>query len=471
MGRPAARSMGAFGTLLGLGVVATLGASTPACIFPEFTFDESTGGTGGGTTTTTTTSEGGGGSTTTSHSTSMSTGGGGTTTSSTEGGGGTTTTSSTEGGGGTGGGGNGGGGAGGGGSGGGTTSSTTTSTTSTPPPVEDCTNGVDDDGDGLVDCKDLDDCEDYSCVPSVPGGGWTGYFLLYEGTLAQDPFCTKDFPTENYVGSNALNAPPAQCAACSCSAPQGEVCQPSPLVTVADAPCGNSPTYTGPMNMPGGWTGTCSHPLNPMTGLPFVWSNDFECGPDNLQQCNVSISGAAPTVQGGVCTSSGGQATITPATWQGFGRACGGVETTGKGCNINQVCLPKPPTPFVGGICIKKAGDNTCPSGVSLFDTKHVFYENFTDSRTCQGCSCGGVLGSTCAGSYSVFSDTQVNVCSQLATTFDAGTCKNFPGNPVVGPVLFTQTMAPTGGSCAAVGGMPLGQATPTFPTTFCCIE
>jgi hypothetical protein len=188
-----------------------------------------------------------------------------------------------------------------------------------------------------------------------------------------------------------------------------------------------------------------------------------------MQPCNVSVGAAAPSVQPGFCVSSGGQATIPPVTWDSFGRACGGPLTTGKGCNINQVCLPKPPIPYVGGVCIKKAGDVNCPA--SQFDTKHIFYDDFTDSRTCTGCSCGGSAGATCAGTIKVFSDQILNSCNALDATFPAGGCAALNGNPAVGPATFAQTMAPAGGTCAASGGMPSGTATKTFPTTFCCIE
>ena len=469
MARPEAAAMSAFRAVFGVGLVAAIGVTTPACFFPEFTFGEGSGGEGG--TTTTSTTDGSGGTTTTPSTTD---GGGGTMTTSTTHGGGGTTTTSTEGGGGIGGMMTGGGGIGGmmTGGGGTTTTSTTTTTTTTPPPVEDCTNGVDDDLDGLADCKDLDDCADYTCVGSVPQG-WTGYFFVYDGMLMGDPGCVDQAPTPMYVGANSLNAPPAECAACSCGAPQGEACTPTQMFTVADAPCGQQPTYTGPTNMPGGWTGSCAHHLNPM-GQPTVWGSDFECGPDNLQQCNVSISGAAPTVQGGFCASSGGQATIVPAEWQGFGRACGDVPTTGKGCNLTQTCVPKPPAPYVGGICIKKNANNgatTCPSGVSLFKNQHTFFESFTDSRMCTGCSCGPDLGATCAGTYSVHSDLQINTCNQFVTSWTAGTCVNLPGNPIVGPFLFNITTPPTGGSCQPQGGMAVGQATPTFPTMYCCTD
>jgi hypothetical protein len=69
-----------------------------------------------------------------------------------------------------------------------------------------------------------------------------------------------------------------------------------------------------------------------------------------------------------------------------------------------------------------------------------------------------------------VYGDTFANSCAMLDSTFPAGGCGNLAGNPAVGPAKFTQTMPPSGGTCAPQGGQPVGQATKTFPQTFCCL-
>lgn len=454
-------SMKSVRTLLALGALSATAALAPGCFFPEFTFNEDTGG--GGMTTSTT---GGGGS-------------GGTTTTAGGGGAGGMTTSMTAGGGGAGGTGGvmtGGGGTGGTGGmtttsttgGGGTGGTTMTTTTTTMPPLEDCENGVDDDGDADIDCKDAD-CADHACVSSIPNG-WTGYFLLYEGTAAGDPGCTEDFPTESYAGFFDLDAPPATCGACSCGAPQGETCVPPPVINVLDQPCGTGPTNIRPLFMPSGWTGTCASAIDPMQGTGYYWGGgETTCGPNDTDPCNVSVTADLPSVQGGTCAASGGQATITPAKWNGFARACGGPALTGKGCAINQTCLSKPQAPYVGGLCIKKAGNVNCPAG--MFNTKHVYFDDFTDSRMCSSCQCGASTGGTCAGTISTHADSFLNQCLSPVATFPAGTCMDLVGNPAAGNSKFTVTTPPSGGACAPSGGVASGIAVGTFPQTFCCID
>jgi len=247
----------------------------------------------------------------------------------------------------------------------------------------------------------------------------------------------------------------------------GEICDPPDLINALDVPCGGTPTENHPILLPAGWS-ACTSADDGM-GPYYFPAGLLVCGADDTQPCHLSLSAEAPTVQSGFCNPSGGQATVTPAKWDGYGRACGGALTTGKGCNINQICLPKPPIPYVPGVCIKRPGDFNCPAG--LFDTKHIFYDDFTDSRTCTGCQCGGSAGATCAGNLSVYADSTQNQCLSPVSTFAAGTCADINGNPAVGNSKFTVTSPPSGGSCPPSGAMPSGAATKTFPQTFCCIE
>lgn len=212
----------------------------------------------------------------------------------------------------------------------------------------------------------------------------------------------------------------------------------------------------------------CASAIDPMTGSGYYWGGgESTCGPDDLQPCNVSITSAAPTVTGGFCAASGGQATIPAAQWDGFVRACYGAVVTGKGCAINQTCMPKPPAPFLGGLCIRKAGNVNCPAG--NFNTKHVYYEDFSDSRMCTSCSCGAPSGASCGGNITTHADSVFNQCVNQVTTFAAGTCTNLAGNPAAGNSKFTVTTPPNGGSCVPNGGTAIGSAVGTFPQTFCC--
>src|SRR5262249_33945694 len=147
-----------------------------------------------------------------------------------------------------------------------------------------------------------------------------------------------------------------------------------------------------------------------------------------------------------------------------LGRACGDPPQTAGGCSTGQMCLPKPSPPFASGLCIEHPGDVLCPAGA--FAAKHVFYGGVNDMRNCDACTGGGALGGSCATVTVYSSATCTN--APIATIKD-GSCAAIASNPdVAGRKL---TIGPvTGGSCAPLGGTPIGTATESNPTTFCCI-
>ena len=436
-------------------------AATPfACFYPEYSFVEpEPSGTGAGTPT------GVGGGPATSSSSSGGAGG-------TGGAGGAGGAGGGQGGGGEGGAGGAGGGQGGtggaGGAGGGSGGEGGT------PVAEDCTDGLDDNENGLVDCDDPF-CSDYSCVNAIPAD-WTGYFVLYDGAPGQDPGCPDEFQTEVYLGNGALLAPPAECSQCTCSAPAGQVCDLPNTVNIVDGQCDGSPqTFCGAvLDLPPNWNGTCQSLL--FNGNPVYLPSGNTCG-DNAgvdcsmgnDACNVSISMVAPSVTGGTCTSGGGVADVPNVSWTKLGRVCGDPLLNSGGCNANQVCLPRPDGLYESGVCIMHDGNVNCPPGA--FSEKHSFFEDFTDTRACSACSCGAASGATCQATINVFSDLSSGVCNTNVGSLPAGGCDDFtPTNPNVSNLSATITQPPSGGSCPTNGGQPTGAATAITPTTVCCI-
>jgi hypothetical protein len=426
-------------SLTALGLLAALGVALPAaCFYPDYSFNEPAGDGGSGATTTT----GGNGPAS----------GGGPTTSST--------------GPASGGGGNGGAPVGGGGA---SSSSSVGGNLG-----EICNNGMDDDRDMQVDCED-GECVDHACVSAIPAG-WTGYYAVYEGPLAvNDPGCPTDYPGGGdmmefeVVANKDLIAPAATCSACTCATPSGQTCTLSPNeLTIDDATCVNNNTCVGTLPL-GPANGTC------LAGTFF--DDDTFCGPGGnctaggggTSACNVSASVPAATVSGGTCASSGGTPSVQAAGWQNLARACGDPITTGVGCNVNQVCLPKPAAPFEGGICIRQDGEApVCPPGG--FANKHVFHTGFTDTRGCAGCSCSGAAGGSCEITVQVHSNAECT--SQIANLVAgaSGACANLTqSNPEVHGRKATVTKPPTGSTCTPAGGQPTGTATPTGAVTFCC--
>lgn len=194
----------------------------------------------------------------------------------------------------------------------------------------DCSDGLDDNGDGKPDCADPTCANVVACVPAIPAG-WTGYTVFYEGTAASAPSCSAPYATAQPLAHDGLDAPDATCSPCICSG-------------------------------------------------------------------------------SGICTASGGDPTLPPATWANDAVTCTGT-TAATGCAGTDACEPNVPAPFAGP-CIRSDGDVQCPSG--SFSDRHVVYTSVTDTRACTACTCSPTI-------------------------------------------------------CAIGGGAPTGSATATGAITFCC--
>ena len=447
-----------------LGLAAGVLAAPAACLFPSYTFDGTGAGTGAGGGTHTSSSGAGGGMSSTSSSSTSSTSSTGSTSSSS----GTSSSSST--------------------SSSSTTSSTSSSSTSSTSsssststggvPETDCFDGLDNNGNGLVDCADLSCSSVVECVPDVPtADGWDGPFALYDGAPS-DPGCPNAYPSPAYVGNDNLMASPATCAACFCGVASGEKCVPPAELTIGDASCKQQDYCTGTLSLPSVAGAGCvvdSVPIDGGTAYYGFPGGRTTCGPGanatcdkpTGTQCNQSVSAPAPTVAGGQCAASGGAASKPPVTWSTLARACGGPVTTAGGCNIGQRCLPKAPPVYSAGICISKPGDNACPAG-AFANNKHLFYGSHDDNRDCTACGCDAPTGGTCSVTITIFQDTN---CTVPAGTFAAGNCTGLNGNlPIYSREVGISGVV--GGKCtaSATGGQPTGAAAPTAPTTFCCV-
>lgn len=336
---------------------------------------------------------------------------------------------------------------------------------------ENCTNGVDDDADGNADCADPK-CNTYTCVPEIPAG-WSGYFALYDGLPAGDPGCPADFPsttTPAFLGNDGLTAMDATCA-CECEPPTWQGCAPldSVVMETADTACGQASFCSGDLAIPAAWDGTCF-------GTNFYQGGQLTCGPDVVMTmscaqntgdpCNVSVRATGVAALNGSCQAT---PTVTKPdlVWERFGRACGDAPTTGGGCNVGQVCLPRMETPYESGVCIMMAGDNACPAGA--FTEKHVFFDDVMDTRDCTACTCGVASGGSCPTTINIYSDTAPG-CMNLIASFPAGECFDLVGNPTIAARAATAPGAPTGGSCLPSTPAATGTVMPTSPTTFCCI-
>ncbi len=387
-----------------------------ACLFPNYTFNEGEGGSGGSTSATTSSSS-----------------------------------SSTS----------------------GNTSTSSSSSSSSGAVTEDCTNGVDDDNDGDADCADSD-CMAYQCVPAVPDG-WQGPFVLYDGPAAGFPQCPGNFPggdpgINEIIGGAGVPSPaPQAMCTCSCDPPASPTCKPPSQLTVLDASCANQASANcGALpNNPANWNGSCGFGT-------FVTGGVSTCGANSGAQCdmgsaacNVSVSSTGPTVTG-TCTPQHTE-TIPQVDFVSAVHACGGADTSTAGCSANTICAPRAPAPFNAKLCVYVNGDTTCTSAAPYL-VKHSGATTIDTSQLkCSACNCGALTGGSCKGDIEVYSDNVQGVCGSLITTFQAGTCKDLPGNPTIGNRKFVNTTIMNPGSCAPSGGQPQGVVQTTGKFTICC--
>jgi hypothetical protein len=317
-------------------------------------------------------------------------------------------------------------------------------------PIENCTNGIDDDGDGAVDCADPDCVPGYTCAPEVPLG-WQGPVKFWEGSsLASAPSCDDGYPSLLFAGMDGLSVDPASCAACACGAPQGIVCASARLrfFTSSDCTSGGGSTR--------GITANECH--------PFVFSG---ADPSGLQW-------ESSPAEGGACLPrTQGSSMFPPARWAEFARACGDAFE-GGGCDEEQACVPRPSAPFRSGLCVFHDGDVSCPLGP--YQNREVYFRRVADARSCTQCTCGTPSGATCTGALTAGTDRNCNADS--VTISSAGMCAALPPDPTPPPEVgflssrsfIYESTGPVGGACTPSGGVSTGTATPADPVTVCCL-
>lgn len=380
-----------------------------ACLFPEYTFDETSGGAGGSKSTTAS----------------------------------TTSIAST------------------------TTATTDAASSSTGPPMEDCFNGADDDGDQLADCEDPDCEADTECVDPIPvGWGAFGYVVLGEqGTTA--PACPAYASSVKYTGNKDLANTGFSCSNCTCGTPMNRQCELDTdldsgtaglqLFQLRNVPCNNAnATNIRTLTVPDPWDLSCDA-TNSSTGGQMCAG----------QPCNTSVFTQSPIVTGGSCTPGGGVINKTSPTWQTASNACGGIPAL-AGCDADKKCMPRSKSPYFAGICIGKAGDQACPAP---FNQKHVYYKSFLDDRSCAACGCQSPSGGLCTVELTLSTDAACGtdvVTFNAGTCQDLAGNPTISGRAGVVTQAPTGGSCPP----TSVTSAKLGDVIPSAAsaTTFCCL-
>jgi hypothetical protein len=248
---------------------------------------------------------------------------------------------------------------------------------------EDCFNGKDDNGDGLIDCADPTCSRQVSCI-SLPSGEWSDPVVIWRGAGTDvAPSCSDAgypadaFPTLLFNGPDPGHTGTEQCPTCSCAGPPSASsahCE-TQLKFYTDDQCQSSPSAD---NSPGHVVReACTTIQTQGTAAKFYTADS----PNIVYDKN--ICPAQPTAQ----------PQFDPMVWENALRACrpDSHAPVFSSCSYPSMCLPRPQAPFDQALCVYKTGDSSmlpgpgsCPAN---FPQQLVYYQS-SDTRACTKCSC-----------------------------------------------------------------------------------
>jgi hypothetical protein len=309
----------------------------------------------------------------------------------------------------------------------------------------------------------VDTC-DRQCVPRA-GADWTGPVLLWTGAEADAPLCPSlagNF-LKTYTGH--ADPKPPTCGACACKEPDGSCALPATL-TASSAPCpGTAPgaVHTS-FDPPAGWSGTC-------TAANAIPAGAL-CGG---VPCVRSVTIAPLTLSNDTCEPIQPDGYQSPATWGRFALACSGEMISGRCASIGDgVCVRPAPGPeftqcVFRHVALAEVDGVGCDPG---YPEKSVFYEGFADfAQACEPCTCEPATGSTCTGSIALFKDAACGVplLGPVIPIDSTGSkCFDLPAGSPLGSKQVNETSY-LHGACAPSGGGLKPEASPVYPTIFCC--
>jgi len=301
---------------------------------------------------------------------------------------------------------------------------------------EDCLNGVDDDGDSLIDCQDLDCAAGFHCLPLESPDGW-GYGWLR--SLPADQ-CPAETPVSyELYDLGDLNAPPAACG-CSCTSPTGVEC-------VSALDCWTGQQCTGPA--------AHSFSIEPTCSLPGLVDLEFAC------------TASPPSPEGGSCNPGSVVENVPPVSWPSTKSVCMVGPKVGV-CSDTMACVPK--LGDLKELCLVYSGNVGCPPG----SDKELLYDgSITDTRGCSGCTCGQPSGGSCACSTNpcgVSLHTQNDCLGGLVTFVPAnGSCIGGTHAEALLAAVMSPLQLVNSGSCPGVSTPTGSVAAEQGAITLCC--
>ncbi|HEY2511320.1 MAG TPA: hypothetical protein VGI39_10710 [Polyangiaceae bacterium] len=302
--------------------------------------------------------------------------------------------------------------------------------------IEDCSNGVDDDCNGKVDCGDPA-CQPAFLCAAVAPAGWSGPVDLFDADSGVPPACASPYAAAAFDGTADPIAPPATCG-CTCNPPSSATCGSVTVGFFFDSSCKNACTGTPVTVTPGG---AC------VTGCPGA----------------LTMRASPPAATGGTCTGNASKS-VPPLGWGHTARACApGTTDAPGGCGAGALCVARPPAPFAPALCVWRAGDLACPAGP--YAVRSVYYAGANDTRDCTACTCDA-SGQTCsAAQISTYADGECP-SNPAGTILGDGSCVSAPGST---SVVRAGPSSPSASGCTPKPVSATGTVVPTGATTVCC--
>jgi hypothetical protein len=287
-------------------------------------------------------------------------------------------------------------------------------------PEANCFDGIDDNGDGLVDCGDPTCLAGAECVAAADG-----YELGTRVELLEA--CPAAFPDTDLALGQGLVAG-STCDACQCSKPEAQ-CY-APMVTFESADCSGAYVHYASVST----AAICSGAGNPLGVVRSVYFGGV-------------------SLYAGSCTPNN---PTTPTSWTQQARFCGTVHV-GGGCATGQVCAPK-----AASHCALAPGAQACPAGYAQAH-QASWYTAVADQRSC-ACTCDAPTGLSCAGTSVELLES---MCDGPSTPAGLNACLAHE----FGSTIAARAVGDPGGSCVPHGpGAMTGAALPTDERTLCCV-
>lgn len=301
-----------------------------------------------------------------------------------------------------------------------------------------------------------------ACLPAL--AEWAGPLLVAVAAESWAlPSCPNGYAPSD-LGALDVVAPPAACSPCACAASDGGSCAPQPNnapIVTTDNTC--TAVFAGSL---GGSHGAFSEGFKDGACVPFSTA-----GTPTIQRALFSNAAiGAWQSSPGTCAASGGDATIEPYTWGNHARACSPLTATAGACDAGEACGSVEPG-FLS--CIVRDGSHDCPAGLE----RREVYRAAHDSRACSSCSCSAPSDETCVWTFDAFEQASCEgspVASLDASpgssgSVTAGSCAPIAPASIVRSVKAHEKPS-KGGTCAPVGGTPIGNVAPLDAVTICCV-